>query len=92
MVVAPRTVRPGAVYRCVVSLLHLDHPVDVRASLTRSGQEIAFTDSVVTKGYPETLLLQVRVDGDEESNNFYVRKTCSLQSCFVVELFKMRCL
>lgn len=62
MILAPRTVRPGAVYRCVVSLLHLDQPVDVRASLTRDGQEIARTRSVVTKGFPETLLLQVRDD------------------------------
>ncbi|XP_050713228.1 CD109 antigen-like isoform X2 [Eriocheir sinensis] len=59
MIVAPRTVRPGAVYRCVVTLLHLDHPVDVRAALTRDGQEIADTHSIVTKNYPETLLLQI---------------------------------
>lgn len=73
MIVAPRTVRPGAVYRCVVTILHLDHPVDVRAALTRDGQEIADTHSIVTKGYPETLLLQVRGDCDRGSAHFRVR-------------------
>ena len=59
MVVAPRTLRPGAVYRCVVSILHLDFPVGVRASLQRDGVEITYEEKEVIKGYPEALLLQV---------------------------------
>ncbi|XP_047481542.1 CD109 antigen-like [Penaeus chinensis] len=66
MILAPRTLRPGAVYRCVVSILYLDHPVDVRASLQKDGVEIASAKQDIIKGYPETLLLQVprtSVDG-----------------------------
>lgn len=59
MILAPRTLRPGAVYRCVVSILYLDHPVDVRASLQKDGVEIASAKQDIIKGYPETLLLQV---------------------------------
>ncbi|XP_063601843.1 CD109 antigen-like [Penaeus indicus] len=66
MILAPRTLRPGAVYRCVVSILYLSHPVDVRASLQKDGVEIASAKQDIIKGYPETLLLQVprtSVDG-----------------------------
>ncbi|KAK8389963.1 hypothetical protein O3P69_012881 [Scylla paramamosain] len=59
IVVAPRTLFPGAVYHCVVSILYLDHPVDVRAFLRKDGVEIASARSNVLKGYPETLLLQI---------------------------------
>lgn len=61
MILAPRTLRPGAVYRCVVSILYLDHPVDVRASLQKDGVEIASAKQDIIKGYPETLLLQVLI-------------------------------
>lgn len=61
MILAPRTLRPGAVYRCVVSVLYLDHPVDVRASLQKDGVEIASAKQDIIKGYPETLLLQVLI-------------------------------
>ncbi|KAG0724718.1 CD109 antigen [Chionoecetes opilio] len=58
IVVAPRTLFPGAVYRCVVSILYLEHPVDVRAFLRKDGVELASARSNIIKGYPETLLLQ----------------------------------
>ncbi|XP_042213472.1 CD109 antigen-like [Homarus americanus] len=67
MILAPRTLRPGAVYRCVVSILNLDHPVHVRASLQKDGVEITSSKKDIMKGYPETLLLQIprtSVDGD----------------------------
>ncbi|XP_069938701.1 CD109 antigen [Cherax quadricarinatus] len=67
MIMAPRTLRPGAVYRCVVTILYLDHPVDVRASLQKDGVELSSAKQDIIKGYPETLLLQVpktSVDGD----------------------------
>ncbi|KAK3858623.1 hypothetical protein Pcinc_035182 [Petrolisthes cinctipes] len=67
IVVAPQTLRPGAVYRCVVNILNLEHPVDVRASLSKDGIEIATAREEIIKGYPETLLLQIpktSVNGD----------------------------
>ncbi|KAK8397834.1 hypothetical protein O3P69_004558 [Scylla paramamosain] len=59
MVVAPQTVRPGALYRCVVTILRLDYPVEVRATIMRDGEEITGASNVITRDYPETLLLQI---------------------------------
>ncbi|MPC99213.1 hypothetical protein E2C01_094613 [Portunus trituberculatus] len=66
MVVAPKTVRPGAVYRCVVTILRVDHPVEVRAAIMRDGEEITDASNIITKDYPETLMLQVRKDDSGE--------------------------
>ncbi|XP_050698378.1 CD109 antigen-like isoform X1 [Eriocheir sinensis] len=59
VIVAPRILRPDALYRCIVSILYLDHPVDVRALLRKDGVEISSARKEVIKGYPETLLLQI---------------------------------
>ncbi|XP_076046263.1 CD109 antigen-like [Oratosquilla oratoria] len=59
MILAPRLLRPGSLYRCVVSILHLDHPVEVRAALQKDGVELENDSKSVIKGYPETLLMQV---------------------------------
>ncbi|KAK7085756.1 hypothetical protein SK128_008452, partial [Halocaridina rubra] len=67
MILSPRMLRPGAVYRCAVSILYLDHPVDVRISIQKDGVEIASARHDVIKGYPETMLLQIpktSVDGN----------------------------
>ncbi|XP_068210039.1 CD109 antigen-like [Palaemon carinicauda] len=66
MILASRTLRPGSVYRVVVSILYLKHPVDVRASLQKDGVEVSSGRQQVIEGYPETMLLQVpktSVDG-----------------------------
>ncbi|XP_064101086.1 CD109 antigen-like [Macrobrachium nipponense] len=66
MIIASQTLRPGSVYRVVVSILYLRHPVDVRASLQKDGVEVASGRQEVIEGYPETMLLQVpktSVDG-----------------------------
>ena len=61
MIIAPKILRPSAIYRVVVSILHLDFPVDVRASLQKDGVEITSQKKDIIKGYPEALLLQVYI-------------------------------
>ena len=69
MVIAPHMVRPGALYRVVVSIMTLDHPVEVRAAIMRDDEEITDASNIITKDYPETLLLQVRIDAGEKRIN-----------------------
>ncbi|CAL4102803.1 unnamed protein product [Meganyctiphanes norvegica] len=67
VILAPGIVRPASIYRVIVSILNLDHPVEVRASLQRDGLELTSEKKDIIKGYPEMLLLDVPqtvVDGD----------------------------
>ncbi|KAL7646788.1 UNVERIFIED_CONTAM: hypothetical protein RMT77_002043 [Armadillidium vulgare] len=59
LILASKIVRPSSVYRCMVSILYVDHPVNVRASMQRDGVEIASGKADIIKGSPEPILLNV---------------------------------
>lgn len=58
-VVASRMVRPGQLYRVLVSVLESHIPLRVRASISRDGVEASSDKKDVKIGIPETLLMRV---------------------------------
>ncbi|XP_055588563.1 CD109 antigen-like [Uranotaenia lowii] len=58
-VVASRMVRPGQIYKVSVNLLEAQHPMSVRASISRDGVEMSNEMKSVRVGIPETLLMRV---------------------------------
>ncbi|XP_058448423.1 CD109 antigen [Malaya genurostris] len=58
-VVASRMVRPGQIYKVSVTLLETQHPLAVRASISRDGVELSSEQKSVRVGTPEELLMRV---------------------------------
>lgn len=58
-VVASRMVRPGQIYKVSVNLLEAQHPMAVRASISRDGVELSSELKSVRVGIPETLLMRI---------------------------------
>ncbi|KAJ8926001.1 hypothetical protein NQ315_009856 [Exocentrus adspersus] len=58
-VVASKMVRPGQLYRVLVTVLKEKQPLTVRASIQRNGVEMSADHKPVKEGIPETLLMRV---------------------------------
>ncbi|XP_055639451.1 CD109 antigen isoform X2 [Toxorhynchites rutilus septentrionalis] len=58
-VVASRMVRPGQIYKVSVNLLEAQHPMAIRASISRDGVEMSNELKSVRVGTPETLLMRI---------------------------------
>uniref|UniRef100_A0A1Q3G198 Putative alpha-macroglobulin n=1 Tax=Culex tarsalis TaxID=7177 RepID=A0A1Q3G198_CULTA len=58
-VVASRMIRPGQIYKVSVNLLEAQHPMAVRASISRDGVELTNELKSVQAGVPETLLMRI---------------------------------
>lgn len=58
-IVASRIIRPGQVYRVLVTIYRSNMPINVRASLQRNGNELSSANQLCKERIPETLLLRV---------------------------------
>lgn len=58
-IVASRIVRPGQVYRVLVTIYRSAAPINVRASLQRNGIELSSAVQLCKESIPETLLLRM---------------------------------
>ncbi|KAJ6219290.1 hypothetical protein RDWZM_005102 [Blomia tropicalis] len=58
-IVASRIIRPGQVYRVLVTIHRSNMPINVRASLQRNGIELSSAVILCKERIPETLLLRV---------------------------------
>lgn len=56
---ASRIIRPGQVYRVLVTIYRTNSPINVRASLQRNGVEVSSAVQQCKERIPETLLLRV---------------------------------
>ena len=60
LVIAPTEVRPGGVYRVILSLLSSQSDVKFSATIQRNGEEIASNNEVLSNGDTKALLTRVR--------------------------------
>lgn len=60
VIVGSKIVRPGTLYRVIVTLLEDKDPLAVRASLIRDGVELASASASTVGGQTQTLAMQVR--------------------------------
>lgn len=58
-IVSSRIIRPGQVYRVLVTIYRANTPINVRASLQRNGIELSSAVQLCKERIPETLLLRV---------------------------------
>lgn len=58
-IIGSKIVRPGLVYKLLVSILQTNYPITVHVSISRNGVAISSDKKEIREGVPETLLMRI---------------------------------